>query len=293
MFPRPLVRRTVDRALEWSGRGLFSGAPCDVTLRPSDAGVCFVRADLPGAEPMRAGVVGLGQGIGRNTCLGAPGGGVATIEHLMSAFAALGVTDVLVECRGPELPIGDGSALLWWELMRDRVRDLPHGVEVLRLAGAVTVTDPRDAGATITASPSDKPFFEYSMDYGANSSIPRQSAAWGGGAREYEEGIAPARTFCTAREAQAMRAMGLFGHLSPRDMLVLDDSAEGGGRPIENALRFPDEPARHKLLDLIGDLWLLGRPLCARVVATRSGHALTHELCRRILAAEVGGVALE
>jgi UDP-3-O-acyl N-acetylglucosamine deacetylase len=280
-----VMRRTVTRDLTLSGRGLFTGAVCAATLRPDDRGIRFVRVDVPGAEEIPAGPGALGRGIGRNTCLGEGPTGVGTIEHLMSALAALCITDVRVECRGPELPIGDGSAAPWTRLLDGHARALDAPLEPIRLTGPVRVADPRDHAARIEAFPGDSPSFEYRLDYGVASSIPPQGAIWSGSWEEYAERIAPARTFCTVREARAMRDAGLFAHLTPRDMLVLDDSPEGGGRPVDNVLRFPDEPARHKLLDLIGDLWLLGRPVLARVVAERSGHALAHELCRRIAAA--------
>lgn len=276
------MRRTVARDLSLSGVGLFTGAGCAATIRPDDRGLRFVRVDVTGAPEIPARPASLGRGRGRNTSLGDPATGVGTIEHLMSALAALGITDARIECRGPELPIGDGSASAWFDLLRGQARDLDAAVEPLRLTETVRVVDPRDDAAWIEATPADSASFEYRLDYGPGSSIAPRQVRWSGSPEEYARQIAPARTFCTAREARQMRDAGLFAHLSPRDMLVLDDSPLGGGRPVDNALRFPDEPARHKLLDLIGDLWLLGRPVQARVVAHRSGHALTHELCRRI-----------
>lgn len=276
------MRRTVARDLSLSGVGLFTGAGCAATIRPDDRGLRFVRVDVPAAPEIPARPASLGRGWGRNTSLGDPATGVGTIEHLMSALAALGITDARIECRGPELPIGDGSALAWLDLLDGQVRDLDATIEPVRLTEAVRVVDPRDDAAWIEATPAASASFEYRLDYGPESAIPPRQVRWAGSPEEYARRIAPARTFCTAREARQMRDAGLFAHLSPRDMLVLDDSPQGGGRPVDNALRFPDEPARHKLLDLIGDLWLLGRPVRARVVAHRSGHALTHELCRRI-----------
>jgi UDP-3-O-acyl-N-acetylglucosamine deacetylase len=106
----------------------------------------------------------------------------------------------------------------------------------------------------------------------------RFSVRWGDAeatAAEYMRDVAPARTFSTLEEAQGARKMGLFGHLTPREMLVIGPSG-----PVENTLRFENEPARHKLLDLIGDLSLCGRPINGRVIAERSGHALNHEAAR-------------
>ena len=135
-----------------------------------------------------------------------------------------------------------------------------------------------DAGASITIEPSDTPSYTYTLDYGPDSPIAPATAHWAGDPDRFEHEIAPARTFCLEREAQAMRQLGLFEHLSPQDMLVF-----GPRGPIDNTLRFPDEPARHKLLDLIGDLALAGRPIRAKITAVRSGHALNHAAARALL----------
>jgi UDP-3-O-acyl-N-acetylglucosamine deacetylase len=139
---------------------------------------------------------------------------------------------------------------------------------VVERGGARIVAGPRTGAGCL---------FRYELDYGPAAPIAAQSASWDSGtpdaAEVYEREVAPARTFCTEAEARAFRAAGLFGDRSPRDMLVIGE--EG---PIDNAYRFENEPARHKLLDLIGDLALVGRPLHGEVVAMRSGHALNHEL---------------
>jgi UDP-3-O-acyl-N-acetylglucosamine deacetylase len=128
--------------------------------------------------------------------------------------------------------------------------------------------------------------YTYELDYGPPTpgvfALGQQRATWDGSATQYASEVAPARTYCLEQEAMVMRSMGLFAHLTPREMLVLGTSG-----PIDNALRFDDEPARHKLLDLIGDLALIGAPLQADVVATRSGHALAHEAARAVLGSSV------
>ncbi len=225
---------------------------------------------------------GGGGGAGRNTTLA----GCATIEHVMSALVGLGVTDARVVVEGPEIPIGDGSA----EMFVDAIaraggrHQLAEEIEPIRLAAPVEVRGV--GGEFIRAMPRNMPgcSFEYTLDYagreGHASGVLRQTARWDGRAATYQVDVAPARTFCLASEARAMRERGLFGHVTPREMLVLDDTT---GEPIDNGLRFENEPSRHKLLDLIGDVGLLGRPLQADIVAERSGHALTHEFCRAVL----------
>lgn len=292
--------RTPARPAEARGAGLFSGRPATVRFLPAapGEGVTFRRTDLNGhpaiparidalcPDPARAGLPAALRA--RNTILASPAHPAAlvlTTEHALSALAGLGVTDTVVELDGPELPIGDGSAAPFVEaLLAAGLASHDGAPEPLVLDRDLTADDPA-SGASISASPRSEPGceFVYELDYGPGAPIPAQRASIvltpGEDGEAYARDVAPARTFCLAAEAQAMRAMGLFADLSPRDMLVL-----GPDGPIDNALRFENEPARHKLLDLIGDLALVGRPLRARIVARRSGHALNHALARLLAA---------
>jgi UDP-3-O-acyl-N-acetylglucosamine deacetylase len=214
----------------------------------------------------------------------APARCIATVEHLLSALRGLGVWEAHVTIEGgPEAPILDGSAAPFVQALLPVLR-AARAPDPIVLTRTIEV---RSGEATITAGPppGDRPLsYTYHLDYGPGSSIPAQHATWTGSITDYAQGIAPARTFSLEGEARAARAAGLFRHLSPRQMVVVG----ADGEPIDNAWRLERELARHKLLDLIGDLALLRRPLHATVVASRSGHALTHELCREILAAAGG-----
>jgi len=154
------------------------------------------------------------------------------------------------------------------------LRTLDADIEPIRLVQTIYI---EDSDASITVEPSDEPHYRYELDYG-DGPIEAAAVAWSGDRASFMERIAPARTFCLKREADAMSQAGLFAHLSPRDMLVIDENG-----PIANEYRFGDECAYHKLLDLIGDLALVGRPLIARVSAVRSGHALAHRAARAII----------
>ena len=280
-------RRTLARDARVEGVALFTTAPTHCTIRPAEpgSGVCFRRLDTADAPPFAAVRASLSdrplhpafRAIDpRCTTLGPAHAAVSTVEHLLSALAGLGVTDAFVEVSGPELPILDGSSAPFVRAILDAgLRDAAPPLSAIRLRAPVVV---EVGGATISAEPAETFTASYSLDYGPGAPIRPQHAAWSGDPAAYASEIAPARTFCLRAEAEAMRAAGLFAHLTPRDLLVLDASG-----PIDNTLRFPDEPARHKLLDLIGDLALLGRPLLARVRAERSGHALTHRLTAAIL----------
>jgi UDP-3-O-acyl N-acetylglucosamine deacetylase len=288
------VRRTLAKPVQLSGVGLFSAKPCAVRILPLAAGqgILFRRGDLPDSPQILAHIGRLSsspahacmpKGIPpRNTTLFGEGkflgASVATVEHLLSALAGLEVTDAEVVVEGPEIPILDGSSRDFVAAI-DRAGLVEQAGELpaIALRVRVEVGDER-TGASIVATPREKPgrSFAYTLDLGRGP----VRVTWDGTSAQYRTHLAEARTFCTEPEARALQQAGLFTHVTPRDMLVL----RGDATPIDNILRYPDEPARHKLLDLVGDLALLAAPIQADVEATRSGHALTHALCRAILA---------
>jgi UDP-3-O-acyl-N-acetylglucosamine deacetylase len=289
-----------------AGLGLFSGKRASVSITPgASPGHINFKSEGPHPRPF-AGVdvravtndtawSGLPTGVPiRNTTLNASGPPapdqplpdpqrfvVATVEHILAALAGLGIHEACVTIEGPEVPILDGSAKPFVDLLRPALKPAPLSVQPIVLESTVEV---RDGEASIVATPSDgaEEFsYTYKLDYGPASPLRPQSATWRGSVTEFANLIAPARTFSLRAEAQAAQRMGLFPHLTARDMLVIGDD----GQPIDNQWRMENEPARHKLLDLVGDLALLRRPLIAHVVATRSGHRLTHEFCRAVLRA--------
>lgn len=213
----------------------------------------------------------------------------ATVEHALSALAGMHIWDATIVLEGDEVPIDDGSALAFVAAARAALLDPSHSrapfdptgplPSALILREAITVGDP--AAAHVRAwpvAPGDIPTRTYDLDFGPGAPIAPTRVTWRMDADEYARAVAPARTFSLAHEAAAARAAGLFAHLTPAQMLVIGP----GGTPIDNTFRMPDEPARHKLLDLLGDLALLGRPLHAHVHAVRSGHAMAHALVRAL-----------
>jgi len=275
-------QRTLADAFTLAGVGLFTAAEVTLTVEPGqpDQGVTFTRTDLESSPTIGACVENV-RPSPRRTTLAVGETSVQTVEHLLAALSAMGVDNVRVS--GPEIPILDGSALPFAQsIVEAGLADLDAPRRPIRLADPVTAAS---HDALITAIPSDDhpgaPFrVEYALDYPGSDDIPTQSVTFGVTPETFLAEIAPARTFSTRAEAEAAREQGLFTHVSPKDMLVLER-----GRAIDNELRFPDEPARHKALDVIGDLALLGSPLNARVVASRSGHALHHDLAQRIASA--------
>lgn len=269
-------------AIAVSGVGLFSARPARVEVRqssePTGIRICHsptsrvVPALIAHQRPSR-GPLG-----GRNTVIGDDVFSVATVEHLLSALAGLGQWHADIVIDADEVPILDGSAADFAKALHGSTMR-SGGAREIRLTQTVRVEDAA-SDAWIEARPAGRLRYRYELRYPAGAGIPEQCYEWNGDPGRYANEIAPARTFSLEREALAMKAAGLFPHLTPRDMLVIAPD----GKPIDNALRFPDEPARHKLLDLIGDLALLGGPFIAEITAHKSSHALTHELCRRIAA---------
>ena len=206
------------------------------------------------------------------------------MEHLLSALAGMGITDAVIEVTDAELPIGDGSALLWTDAIATAgVVELPGEAGMVRVERPMTLGE---RGGTIDVFPWDGQGvpgceYVYRLDYGPASPVPAHEAQFfvplvGDGAGYVRE-VAPARTFSTQAEAEAARAMGMFAQFTPKDLLVI-----GPNGPVDNALRFATEPAMHKVLDMIGDVSLCGLRVVGRIVATRSGHALNHELARAL-----------
>jgi UDP-3-O-[3-hydroxymyristoyl] N-acetylglucosamine deacetylase len=274
--------RTISRETSLEGVGIHSGVKVRLRLRPAPpgAGVSFVRSDLPGAPRLTLKDFCLTGQAFRST-LKSAAAEVYTIEHLLSALNGLGLTDLEAALDGPEPPGLDGSALPFAAALRSAglVEAAGQGLDAVAPQESVTV---QEGFARITLEPWTEGLrITYLLDY------PGEPLAQGtlslvvtpdGYLRE----LAPARTFCLYREAQALLAAGFGKGAGTHNTVVLD-----GGRVLGQTLRFPDEPVRHKICDLLGDLYLLGRPLRGHVRAERSGHRLNHLLVQR-LAREFG-----
>src|SRR5262245_2886917 len=212
------------------------------------------------------------------TTLSSDGISIGTVEHLLSAAAGEGLDNCAIEIDGPEVPILDGSALPFvrlfhaagFERQEARVRplSLDRAVEVSRGDRSV-LFEPDGPGLTIT----------YEIDF-PHPVVGRQSLTLPVRPEEYSARIAPARTFGFARDVEAMRSRGLARGGNLHNAVVLDDAGV-----ISGPLRFRDEFVRHKILDLVGDLSLLGRPLSGHIHARKAGHALHIEFARALEAA--------
>ena len=271
-----LIReQTIRSSVECSGVGLHSGAP--VTLRilpaPTGTGIVFRRTDLDGFE-----VEAVSRNVARvsyATSLMKKGVLISTTEHLLSALVGMGIDNAIVELDNLELPILDGSALPFVELIRRAgIRRQRRPRTYIRIIRTLELTEGRKF---IGIYPSDR----YSVSYTINFPHPligHESRTLELTNGQYVSTIAPARTFGFLHEAEAMRQQGLIRGASKENALVLTRDAL-----INPPLRFADEFVRHKILDLIGDLALIGRQVLGNVVADRAGHAMHTALVSRLL----------
>lgn len=283
----PPRQRTVASQSVISGKGLMHGREATLTILPAppDHGIVFERTDLKNPVIIPALTTNVVPSP-RRTMLKAGEATIETVEHCLSALAGLGINNALLRLHGPELPSGDGSALPFVEPLRAAgiaEQDAPR--RTFKLMEPVVVSE---GDASIAALPADSPGgmrVLYELDYGANSArIPHQAFGYDPSRDNYATEIAPARTFSLKEEAEALWGAGLGRHLTPRDVLVIGDDG-----PIQNSYRFDNEPVRHKILDVIGDLSLVGAVVECQIVAHRSGHGLNRQLgmkLMRILARE-------
>lgn len=274
-----LFQQTLRRTVHAQGIGLHTGKPVDLALHPAPAGsgIRFLRADLPESEPIVARASSIFD-TRMATTISNGSAFVSTTEHLLAALYAVGVDNVLVEVSGPEVPVFDGSAARFLEMIRE--------------AGVAVLTAPRTylvPTQTIEVHEGDKwlrleptldgLFIDCTIDF-SHPAIGRQQLALEMNAENFAFGVASARTFGFLREVEALQAagLGLGGGLD--NAVILDDAR------VLNAdgLRFKDEFVRHKALDLLGDLSLAGLQVLGRVTSYKSGHALNAQLTQRLVA---------
>jgi len=264
------------------GVGLHGGRVVHLTLCPAPpgSGICFVRTDLPHRPRIPAQLEYVVSGK-YATVLGQDGAVVSTVEHLLGALWAMGVDNAVVELDGPEVPIGDGSALPFVEMIRRAgLCEQPYPRNPLEILEPLEV---RRGGAEISLLPSGELEMTCTIHFERHP-LAIQSRYLRLSPETFSREIAPARTFAPLEEVEVLRRHGLAQGGSLENAVVFDH------RGVLNVggLRFPDEPVRHKMLDLLGDLALLGRPLRGHLLAYRCGHELNHQLVR-LLASTPGG----
>lgn len=271
-------QRTLAHPAEVRGIGFLTGQM--VTLHflpaPADSGVTFVRTDRPN-RPTLAAHINQVTGWTRRTIIGHPPEEIGLVEHVMAALAGLHIDNCIVELDAPEPPGLDGSARAFVDALQDAgiVVQLSRK-EVWRVDRPV-ILQQGQASLALHPSHDDQLTISYFLDYGPLAPIVRQVYTQAINPMVFAAEIAPTRTFLLESEAMELRKQGLGSRTTTADLLVF-----GPHGPIDNTLRFGNEPARHKVLDVIGDLALLGVDLIGHVIACRSGHPLNIELVRTL-----------
>jgi UDP-3-O-[3-hydroxymyristoyl] N-acetylglucosamine deacetylase / 3-hydroxyacyl-[acyl-carrier-protein] dehydratase len=275
-------QHTIARPAEVRGIGFFHGADVTIRFHPaeSDAGITFERFDLPGHPriPARLDSVVPSQ---RRTTIRNGEASVEMIEHVMAALAGLQVDNAVVQIDAGECPGCDGSSRIFVEAI-----DAAGIVEQDGMRPALVVEEPlsiREGDAALVIlppGPAGGLTLSYHLDYGPGAPIPPQSYCVGLSTDSFRQQISTSRTFLLEAEANALRAAGLGVRTTEADLLLF-----GRDGVIGNELRYPEECARHKILDMVGDLALLGTDLHGFVVAYRSGHQTNAALGRRLLEA--------
>jgi UDP-3-O-[3-hydroxymyristoyl] N-acetylglucosamine deacetylase len=271
-------QRTIARPAYVAGTGFLTGAI--VRLRfvpaPPSCGVVFVRTDLRPRVEIPARVTRV-TGTNRRTTLGNEPARVGLVEHVLAALAGLRIDNCFVELDAPEPPGLDGSSRAFVDVLLDAgiVRQSERrpmwcvGESIVLRAGEATLALHPSQYGSLTLS--------YFLDYGPGAPIARQVHTQALTPAGFVCDLAPCRTFILQSEAEALLRQGIGTRTTTTDLLVF-----GPRGPIDNCLRFANEPARHKVLDLVGDLSLLGADLCGHVVAFRSGHPMNVELVRSL-----------
>lgn len=274
------LKRTVEKEISCSSVGLHSGRKVNMTIKPAgfDDGIIFIRRDLSRNKVIKAEL--------KNVCnttlatnLGINGTRVATVEHLLSAFSGMGVANAVVEIDSSEIPIMDGSALPFVNMLKNAgtVAQGDHK-RFLLVKKTIYVTE-KDSWAMFMPYSGFKITYKIDFDH---SAIGVQSYQMDFSNDVYEKDICPARTFGFIKDIEYLQAKGLALGGSLDNAIVLDDEKIIN----KGKLRFSDEFVKHKILDAIGDLFLLGMPIIGHFIAYKSGHRLNNLLIKKLLANE-------
>ena len=273
------TQKTIAKPASLEGLGLFTGESVRLTFKPAqpDTGIVFVRTDQPEPVTIPVRLSALTQ-RSRRTTLRNSTVTIETVEHCLAALCGLEIDNLQIEINGGELPNSDGSCEPFTQAI------LEAGItEQSQIREPFIITHPvivQEGDTKLYALPdrNDRLDIIYELDYHDVPAIGAQLFQLRLSPDSFIKEISPARTFLPEKEALEFRQRGVGTHLTAQNVLVLGDQG-----PIDNKLRFPDECARHKIADLLGDIMLLGRPLFGRLVAYRSGHNCNHMLVQKLL----------
>ncbi len=275
-----LKQKTISREVSLEGVGIHTGNKARVTLKPAalDSGVTFIRTDIAKTCRIKADVQSLllEPKLSRRSTISNNGAEVQTIEHLMAALSCLGIDNIEVEINNNEVPGLDGSALNFVELLEKAgICEQEKAKYVYAVKEPITV---QEGSSSITIYPAKEFKVAYTLNYD-HPLLEAQFLELEINAQSFKSDIAPARTFCLESEAQDLKNQGLGLGANYENTLVV-----GKNGVVKNKVRFENEFVRHKILDLIGDLYLSGCAITGQVVALKSGHALNLKIAQKIYA---------
>ncbi len=271
-------QRTIKESVECVGIGLHTGKKVSLKLRPApvNTGIVFIRTDLAGSPSIKACVENVVDTT-HATTIAQNNVKVSTIEHLMASMAGLGIDNAYVEVDAPEIPIMDGSAAPFLFLLKSSgIITQNASKRFMVIKKAISVGD-KSTFATLVPSKEFK--LSCTIDF-KHPMLRKQSYGMTFSDSFFEKEISRARTFCFLKDVEILRARGLVKGGSLDSAVVIDDFRILN----EDGLRYRDEFVRHKMLDTIGDISLLGMPVIGHFSTQKTGHALNHELAKKILA---------
>ena len=277
------TQKTIGSEVRYSGIGMFRGESAGLCFKPapSNSGIFFIRVDLPNSPRVAAHVKRL-SGDYKHICLKDAAAEVESVEHLMAALAVLGIDNIEIEMSGREVPAGDGSALLFLNLLGNAgIVEQKVERKVFIVKTPITVSSDQ---ASIMALPSEKGLvLSYTLDFNG-SFAKKQNCEILFTEENFRREIVSARTFGLSSYADEFKKLGLGKGITDDNSILVHENGEMtkpiSGKPVE--LRFPDELVRHKILDLMGDLYLSNVAIQGRIVANRSGHSLNVKMAEKI-----------
>lgn len=275
-------QRTIAKETSFSGIGLHTGSLTTMTFKPApvNTGVVFYRVDLPNNPAIRADIDHVVD-VSRGTTIGLNGAKVHTVEHILAAIYGLDIDNIAIELDGPEIPNGDGSSHPFLQALKKAGL-----VEQPAARKYINITQPvfyRHEDVTLSVLPSDEFRMTMTIAYD-HVAIGTQYASITITPETFEKEIAPARTFCFLREVKMLQEQGLIKGGSLESAVVIGDEAI-----LNESLRFPDEFVRHKMLDLLGDMYLLGHRIRGHVIGVKSGHSKNVMFSKQIKMAYLNG----
>jgi UDP-3-O-acyl N-acetylglucosamine deacetylase len=269
-------QKTIKKEISFTGKALQTGCDVSILCKPQEAdkGITFKRIDLAGKPVVELKEAIFSSNHQRRSTIGVGVMEIQTVEHFLAALWALEIDNILIELNEKELPAMDGSSLVFYETLKSAgIQEQSADRRYIKVEEPERI---EKGTSSIEVLPSDTFKVSYEIDYNV-ASINKEIFAIEPDRENFEQELAPARTFCLKEEAEALLKMGLGKGANYDNTLVLED--EG---PIGTEFRFSNEPVRHKVLDLIGDFYILGRPIIGQVVAKKSGHALNGAMIKRL-----------